>query len=322
MSDRLVFNHHTLPFDSPAEACAAMPDFLRIAIKARPLGFEFILIEEAIDASWFRVRLANNYYWQDWYQQFKDLDQYRDLIRAFRSIATRQPLFSPEEIIQDANLFDVRLPDGETSFSALQAAVWHEAPLISFPTRPPWNQSPMVVVLRFLDENARIKEEDRPIINFFSLEAFEEHELEFQAQRLQSIHSGKELIRQWENIYAFLYVCGKVKDQLFSWSRTPVLLAQVKESLHILNQFAQSREAYTHDKLRSLGLNHPVSGESESVGNNLRLRKQREFYLPDGRQEYFENHIKLSHGFRIHFWIDEREKKVFVGYVGQHLPLR
>jgi len=73
--------------------------------------------------------------------------------------------------------------------------------------------------------------------------------------------------------------------------------------------------------LRNEGLSHKVSSESESVGNDPSLRKLREFWLPNGYKAYFENHIKIARGYRIHFFPNKETKSIYVGYIGKHLKL-
>ncbi len=73
-----------------------------------------------------------------------------------------------------------------------------------------------------------------------------------------------------------------------------------------------------------------AAGESETTTNNPRFRQARIFSVPtevcaDGRA-FMEEHIKLEKGSdpapRIHFWDDTAGKtgKVYVGYLGRHLP--
>ena len=61
-------------------------------------------------------------------------------------------------------------------------------------------------------------------------------------------------------------------------------------------------KGYSHQQLREMGLNHEVSGESTRISQNTKLKKGRIFYLSDGSSVFFENHVKLSKGFRIHFF--------------------
>ena len=65
-----------------------------------------------------------------------------------------------------------------------------------------------------------------------------------------------------------------------------------------------------------------MSGESTTVHQNSKLRKEREFYLPDGSLVFFESHIKLSNRFRIHFYPEPQNGIINIGYIGSHLKLR
>lgn len=73
-----------------------------------------------------------------------------------------------------------------------------------------------------------------------------------------------------------------------------------------------------------------AAGENETTTNNPRFRQARTFPVPtavrgDGRA-YMEEHIRLEKGsdpaLRLHFWDDTggRTGKVYVGYLGRHLP--
>ncbi len=94
-----------------------------------------------------------------------------------------------------------------------------------------------------------------------------------------------------------------------------------------LNYFAEKWQSgnysfYSSENLRESGMPYRVSSESSSVRDNPTLRKLREFYLPSGIRCFFEEHVKLSNGFRIHFYPNDDNKKIYVGYIGPHLKLR
>lgn len=327
MNDKLVFNHHALPFDSPDAADAAMPGFLSLGLRAQRAGFGVILVDEHLDAKWFRIELAIGYFWQDWHDRHSKKDEKKEMIRAFRSIATHQPFFSPEDMEEGCNLREVCVSGTKQSLDALLAAIWHDAPLLGFPTRLPWNRSPVAVTVQRLDEDEEIRETTAEIVNLCSLVVWAENERDFLRERIAAIQSGRALIEQWESLFPALGHCGKAPTQLAKWSQDLSLLDEVKAALTVLNNFSEQwREGkisiYTHDALRDMGLNHEVSGESESVCKDSKLRKKREFRLPSGIKEYFENHVKLRQRFRLHFFPDAESRMIFVGYIGPHLPLR
>jgi hypothetical protein len=86
----------------------------------------------------------------------------------------------------------------------------------------------------------------------------------------------------------------------------------------VLDTHVQNWESGNFDwhKLKA-STNLNVSPESDST---LRLYSaQRKFKLPDGRREVFELHIKVG-DLRFHFYPDNQDRKVYVGYIGVHLP--
>jgi hypothetical protein len=326
VTNYLVFNHHSLPFDHRGDAEAAVPDFLKMCIEAQNAGIRIILVDQSIDRSWFRLELAAGYFWKDWHDQHQK-GIYLDIIRAFRSIATQTPFFSDDDINSGADLFDVALNDN-SNYSAVRAAAWHESSMAGFETRPPWDSSPLqVIVTRLNPETSEIEYSNSEIINFYSYSIFCEHLPQLLEQRNASILSGKEIVNRLVELYPKVVLCGKAAQQLNNWSASSTILTQVKQSLLSLSQFALKWQKgkftnYNTDALRESGLAFQVSGESETVRTNPTLRREREFWLPCGRKEYFEQHIKMSFGYRLHFYPDNETCEIFVGYIGPHLKLR
>lgn len=324
MSGTLVFNHHSLPFDQCSAADAAIPDFLKVCVEAKNAGLSTILVDESIDASWFRQELSPGYYFQDWYNKNREGDQ-RDSLRAFRSIATQQPFFNPQDIKNGVELFEVFLSD--SSYAALGAAVWHISPIVSFATREPWLTTPLTVNVKKIElDTEELVSENVEIPNYFNYTVFSKDIAEILAQREALLLSGREVIVQAETHYPFIVLCGKSKQQLLKWSAGITIFGQVKRSLLELNSFVEKWQYgqfdyYSADNLNKSGLPYRVSRESESVRDNPALKKERMFWLPSGVEAFFEEHIKLTNGYRLHFYPDQTEKKIYVGYIGPHLRL-
>lgn len=273
------------------------------------------------------MQLAEGYSFNDWLRQERTDEATRDIVRAFLSIATRQPLFTDEDALRDVDLFDVRLHGGTVPLPALRAAAWRDAPVISFPTRGPWDTTPLGVVVETLRPEGNIEESEGQIDNFYDLSSIASVEDRIRSERIAALRSGRQLLEECASIYEHIVFCGKSKEQLAEWSHSLTVLNQVKDSLSALENFAEAWEggktaAYSHEALIAQGLRHQVSGESAPVTGNPRLRKFREFWLPTGEKAYFENHVKLAKGFRLHFYPDARNRTLYVGYIGPHLPLK
>ena len=325
MNQLLVFNHHSLPFNSKEKAFSAVPEFLKICLRANNLGLSTILIDDSVDQNWFRLQLAEGCYWQDWYNQNNN-DRQKDLIRAFRSVKTRQPFFSSSDIAEGLELFEVTLNDAK-NYSAFQAAVWHESPITSFPTHAPWNTSPIPVEVNEINEDGKLISNKSDIANIYSMTIIDMLESGLLNERKESIKSGKEILERKKEICPLVDFCGKAQEHLVSGSFSKTILEQVKDSIIGLNSFCEKWntgvfDKYSHENLRKAGLNHKVSGESPTVLQNHTLKSEREFWLPYGSKELFENHIKIAKGIRIHFYPDPKNKKIYVGYIGSHLRLK
>jgi len=324
MTSMMVFNHHSLPFASSADAEMAIPDFLRICLKARNSGISPILVDERIDRTWFRIELAKDYFWQDW--QGKNRNCNKDLITAFRSIVTKQPFFDENDISEGSELFEVSLK-GSTDLPAVRAAAWHEAPLVSFPTRAPWQSSPVTVEIRSLNKDSQLVVCSSDLTNFYSYQQTLAELEQFLAQRRASIAGGSDLFEKRQTFFPTLIFCGRSMEQLLQWSAGMTLIKQIAEALKSLDLFCEkwrngNYQEFRPEYLKENGLNHHVSSESDSVKQNPALRSLREFFLPSGHKRLFEHHIKLTKGYRLHFYADQREKSVYIGYIGPHLRLK
>lgn len=325
MTDCLVFNHYSLPFDNRDTAEKAIPDFLKTCIGAKNAGLKTILIDQTIDSSWFRLELSPGYFWQNWHEQHQTGTNL-DAIRAFRSIATQSPFFSTNDIADGAYLFDVSY-DGNSDYATISAAAWHESPMTSFATRSPWNTSPIQICISRMDsETAVIVNENRDIHNFYNYSIFLDYLPTLLEKRNASLSSGREIVNKLHDFYPGIFLCGKAAQQLNNWSCSLSILDQVKLSMEKLSQFVSEWEKgnflyYRSESLREIGLPFQVSGESERVNNCPRLREEREFWLPCGHREFFEQHIKMSSGYRLHFYPDSENKKIYIGYIGPHLKL-
>jgi len=212
----LIFNHHSLPLSSPSQVAQAMPEFLKICLKANRLGLKTILLDQGQDTHWFRLELAPNYFWQNWHDEIAVRGELREQVRAFRRIATQQPLFATENADSDLALFDACEMSSAQSYSALRAAAWYGAPLTSFPTRQPWDNSPVAVVIYTVDERGE-HEHTTTIINLYSLAVLSAAEADLIAARDAAIRSGKDIWNRHEELFPNLEFCGKVQSQLYSW---------------------------------------------------------------------------------------------------------
>ena len=120
-------------------------------------------------------------------------------------------------------------------------------------------------------------------------------------------------------LFPSLTFCDAVESQLKSLGASPEfkkILVRLSELDKVARKWTLG--AFNHKEVvAQSGLN--ISSESESTLNNNKFRQERIFKLPTGESELFNLHIKIGGGLRICFYPDNEKKKIYVGYIGQHL---
>lgn len=323
MNSFIVFNHYSLPCSSKEEADYKISDFIHIAIKVCNYGILTILVDEYVDKKWYRLELSEGYYFRDYFQKNKknEKDVY---LSAFLEIATRQDLPRLDECRNTPlESFDVKFDNKHSS--VFKAAVYYDSYIISFSTNG-WAIPKIQVDVETLDGNSEIISSKRDIINIYERDQINEIEPDLIDKRNDSVKSWEDIRINKEKYFPHI---GFLNNTLVNPDRCTnngnTFFNQAKASFTVLNKFCERwqdgiYENYAHEYLRECGLNHGVSGESESVKNNEKLRGKRMFRLPSGKKEYFENHIKIN-SYRIYFYPDARDKKIYIGHIGDHLPL-
>lgn len=132
-----------------------------------------------------------------------------------------------------------------------------------------------------------------------------------------NITSGQDLWEERKKLFSKLVFCECVKKQLYEDPEKTHIIAIMKR-LELLQKYYDNYEEYN---IENFG--YGVRTESYTVKTNKKLREQRKFKKPDGKYEYFYDHISFTGKFsggRIYFIPDNAERKFYVGYIGRHLP--
>jgi len=323
----LVFNHDSLPYDDPKHIDAAILNFVKVSLACRQYGFNLMLVDIDVDKSWFSIELAKGVYWRDWFNSAKQKNEMKEIVRAFKSLKTRQPMMLPEDERSAENSVEVGLKDKEKGLATLQAAYWYETFLISFPTSEPWHNALIDVWVLNVKINGDSTECVDQIKNLFDTNSLQQHENHLRSLRDERLQKGIDIWKNRKLIFPNLYLLDNVlKSQLFAWTHRPDILHKARGALINMNEFVQrwkneEFDAYRHSYLADCGLSSKVSGESDSVKQDLRKKAEREFWLPEGRKVFCENHVKLQDGFRLHYYVSSKEKIIYIAYLGPHLTL-
>ena len=325
MSQVIVFNHHSLPFDNQLEARKAVPEFIRTALMCRNFGYNLMLLDESLDPSWFEVQLAPEYVWRNWYDEALQDSELKEAVRAFRSLQTRQPLLTEVDLEKIGSNREIGLKDDLKGLSALLACHFYDYFLISFPSSDSWKKNKISVWILDLDDSGKdFIESSSELDNIFSTQSFEFHKKALEHNRDSQLGTGKDLWNKRKDYFPELVFLDEFGSQLKGWRHRTDIIHKAREALLCLNDFVgrwRSGEFsdYQHEHLISFGLSAEVSGESSKVNDDPSKRKEREFWLPTGKKVNCQNHVKFGDGYRMHFYPDSSEKTIYVVYLGPHL---
>jgi|TARA_Y100001970_G_scaffold287510_1_gene412347 hypothetical protein len=325
MSNGIVLNHHSLPFASKEDADNGLLAFFNVLKVCRTAGLKILLVDEGQDKSLMGLELSKGYYVRNWFASASKVAELTDWCRFLKSLETKQPLFETVDIESVGDTVEVGLPEEGSGKPVLLAAFYFETFLASFTALAAWANSHIKVWV--LDLDATPEQRDEALLNLSDSASLGVHGDELKQRRNALLSSAKDIWLQRADLFPHLTLLpNQIGTSLQGWSARQDVLLKARDALNVLESFSDKWLAgeyveYRHEYLRDLGLAAEVSGESDSVANDPKKKKERMFWLDDGRQVYCENHIKLPDGYRLHFYADASNKRIYVAYLGPHLTL-
>ncbi len=328
MSNGIVLNHHSLPFASKVDADNGLLMFFNVLKTCRTAGLKILLVDEDQDKTLMNLELAKNYFVRTWYASASNNSELKDWCRFLRLIETKQPLFETVDLEKIGDAVEVGLQGEQNGMRVLLAAHYFKTFLASFSAIDIWIKPHVDVwVIELYSETQEIEQKESSVLNLCNETSLETHGDELRRRRNELISSAKDIWLQRNELFPHLSLLSKqIGTSLQNWSSRQDILLKARDSLNILELFSAKWqggefEDYRHGHLRDLGLAAEVSGESASVNADPKKKKERMFWLDDGREVYCENHVKLPVGYRLHFFPDTSKKHIYVAYLGPHLTL-
>ena len=236
--------------------------------------------------------------------------------RFFRSLITKAPLWHDieETFKEKLDLSDIWYQ--KESAGGLGFAFIIDGLAISFQSEEKWNYSYLTLDITYLDDNDELIDKTIEVKHASNPNHVIQHQ-KWIKNRLQSdINNGLDLWNKRTDIFPNLEFCNCVEKQLIKSSITlqKQYFNKLKDALFILENYSKNWEE---------GSSFIIEGIDESGESEITLKKyskERTFLCPDGKERIFEHHMKLkSFNWRIYFY-PVKTKKIYVGYIGKHLP--
>lgn len=325
MSNGIVLNHHSLPFASKEDADNGLLAFFTVLKVCRTAGLKILLIDEDQDKSLMGLELADGYFVRNWFASASKIEELTDWCRFLKSLETKQPLFETVVLESISDTVEVGLPREDSGKSVLLAAFYFETFLASFTALAAWANSHITVWI--FDLEATLDQREETLLNLSGSASLEAHGDELKQRRNALLNTAKDIWLKRKELFPHItLLSNQIGTSLQGWSARTDVLFKARDALNVLESFGEKwltgeYVEYRHEYLRDVGLAAEVSGESSSVNDDPKKKKERMFWLDDGRQVYCENHVKLPDGYRLHFYADSIDKRIYVAYLGPHLTL-
>jgi hypothetical protein len=300
--DFSVFNELSLP--------------LNVRTAQAKFGLFFELLKELSEKGLNQIRMSDNF---KNYSILKDVTFYQFLGQADRDFQTRLKSFINNQVIKISNPI-IQEEDSEqrkaqqvskysydnnpTAGGLACCDIW-DTIAVSFDSDE-WGNSNIDIQKKSIDESA-----NTPIsVKHASKKAhLSSHQNFFNAlEKEAKLGITKEnLWLKKDSFFPEIIVfCPEIEQQIKTIDKTIFTRA-----ISILRDIERKQKKIT---------DFNCSPESQTVSQKPKLKRYRMFTV-DGERKFFTNHIKnLSSGYRIYFF--EKENKIYIGYIGKHLPLQ
>ncbi|NAW64638.1 hypothetical protein [Photobacterium halotolerans] len=297
---------------SAALSFSSLVQGLRLAVKS---GAKDIL---ASSTNALDVEIANNYTVRDWINDRGELDEGeridRDEQRYFARRIDKTPFFEEAEFVKcDEYLeceVEICIDDKYVKNDAVTLALINSGILLS-PPLAVFN-SPFIKCKAIEIEG----EYDDMIRCIFDKDSIIEHLEHIQAKAGILIEQSKDLWLYREQLFPSIEFCARVEGQLQAINHFGVIFSRLCELEKYSSKWSEG--AFIPDSIPS-----KVSGESESVRTDTKAIESRTFKCPDGEKRTFFWHLRATPGaIRIHFFPDEKDKKIIIGHIGEKLFYR
>lgn len=311
--DSLVFNEYSLPKTRAEEK--ALLVFFQIYKQAKDAGIIDVRVSPVYKVC-LEIPLANGRTVRDWIQT-QSRDMRMRLKEQVLSMQTCDLFQEGEEEEESRHEWSSFTYEGE-NVPVLGVAYLCEQLILSVNTDAKWDKESLTLHHDELVENAdKIQPNEVEVANVATVAHLDTYIQKREAEIAQNCGLASEISSMFPHI-----VLNKDPMKMFDHYKYKVEVWQAFAEIdRCMGGIEYNRISLAYLKKHS-GVD--MSDESDSVKNNDKLNRHRNFPHGTGTK-FFGYHLKLlGNKCRVHFIIDKddenKETKIVIGYIGKHLP--
>jgi hypothetical protein len=309
MTAFLVFNDLSAIHMAPSSAVASghLEEFSEILVDQRIKGKKVLVTP----GHSLQIQISAGYSVGRWLAESRGGDREKRL--RIKTLMDRRNEYSDCVSLDELESQDVEYRYSGQTARGLLVAFSVDGLAVSLRSSDQWNV-PSIDLEKFW-----IEDEDVQTRNLNVLHACRAAHLEVHADWLRQREplppvNGTELWNSKASLFSRLDFCESVEDQLKILVGNDPRFRSAMRGLRDLQHYCESWNTHNFD-IHQLA---NASGESQSTLNMY--SDERTFRCPDGEYRLFEWHLKRG-DMRIHFFDFPEQKRILVGYVGNHLRM-
>ena len=295
-----VFNELSLPLRDIKE----FENFFEVLTRLKSLGLDKIRMDKEFTQY---SEILPNITFQQLIGQISDRNKKRRLLSFLKNGITviESPLILSNEDEHEQLLENEYIYNGNSNIGALACSdIWNTI-AISFLSNEQWNKEKIVLQKQTILDEQEININIRHASKTEHLNSHKDFFKELEEEKKLGITQDNFWERKEEFFPTKIIFCKEVKKQINSLDKTIF-----QQAISILRDVENGKKNITD-------YNH--SPESTSVCNDKKLKKMRIFTYKKIKIQ-FDTHLKsLPNANRMYFL--EHKNKIYIGYIGKHLPL-
>lgn len=317
MSECLILNEASLPFESSAACETKLAEFFKILFKANSEGLHFYQ-SDATEGKWSTLNYTQGFELGRWINEIRQ-NELKLLVKSVLSNVTCPQFESGLYEIEETRLKSLYVlqSDQNIEVKGLGLASIIDAHGISFASHLNWEVT-LVGIVKQWDEGGDVQKKNISVPNLYKLNCIDNLITAIRNRKQENRRYLLTLVVRNNKDFQRLIFCESALKDLRSASVSVDDYLNIIESLKRLNDSIGAAQNL-NELIAASELD--ISGESKETMSIPKYERRRRFNHPDFGISVFEIHVKnFTGGKRMHIFPDYVQKTICIGYFGRHLP--